>query len=150
MFSIFPKLEPESWLARKCTSPFPELSFSIHTTYTLFPEDDTFGVSDAAAVLVIQHSDLVLKVLPPSALAPNIISLLPGVLSLQTTYTLFPEADIAGSTEAPELVLRFFVLSNSVTASNWVAAVYTIGDDTMPKKNTIITANNAPCFFQRR
>jgi hypothetical protein len=118
MFSISPKLEPKSWLARQCTSPFPELSFSIHTTYTSFPEDDIFGVSDAAAVLVRRPSDPVLKVLPPSVLALNIISLLPGVLSLHTTYALFPEADIAGSTEAPEFVLRFFILSNSVTASN--------------------------------
>ena len=89
-------------------SLLPKLSFSIQATYTWFPAETTFGISDASAVLLRRPFDLLVNVSPPSVLALNIISQLPGVLSLHTTYTLLPEADIAGSTEAPELGFSYY------------------------------------------
>jgi hypothetical protein len=103
-------------------SVFAEPPLSTQTTYTLLPFEATLGVIDAESVLLRRPFDFAVNVSPLSVLALNIISAFPGVLSLHATYTLSPDAAIAGSTEEPEFELRLSVSLNEITPSaTWSA-----------------------------
>ena len=96
---------------------FAEPPLSTQTTYTLSLFEATLGVIDAESVLLRRPFDFAVNVSPPSVLALNIISAFPGVLSLHATYTLSPDAAIAGSTEKPKFELRLSVSLNEITPS---------------------------------
>src|ERR671919_491739 len=65
------------------------------------------GLSENPALLL--RLMVVPKVAPPSIDLLYKISTFPGVSSCHTTYTLFPDAAMAGTNENPALLLRLMV-----------------------------------------
>src|SRR5437870_1896303 len=97
-----PKVEPPSELDEKKISLLPG-SLSCQTTYTLLPIAAICGILESPSVLLTLIG--VPQVEPPSELHEKKISLLPGSLSCQTTYTLLPIAAICGKLDDPSVLL---------------------------------------------
>ena len=78
---------------------------SCHTTYTLLPSDEICGLSEDPVVSLIFSGSL--NVSPPLVLLAKKISLLSGVSSNHTTYTLLPSDEICGANESSAFSLIF-------------------------------------------
>lgn len=86
------------------------LSTSVHTIYTLLPEVVISGLNEfVAPKLLLRFFITFGNVLPPSTDLLYKISILPDGMSSHTTCTILPDTAIAGKTEFPELLLRFFI-----------------------------------------
>jgi hypothetical protein len=99
---VLPNVAPPLVLLLNSTSSFPGVS-SIHTTYTLLPDTAIAGLDKNA--LVWLKLIVLPNVAPPSVLLLYNISKFPDDLSAHTTYTLFPDTAIAGTSENPPLLL---------------------------------------------
>src|SRR6185503_19645232 len=98
------KVWPLFVLNAKKISELPRV-LSSHTTYTLFPSEEICGSSAEGPVVSLRLSG-VLNVWPLFVLNAKKMSEFGNVISLHTTYTLFPSDEICGSTEGPVVSLR--------------------------------------------
>jgi len=99
----------ENWI-----SLFPKM-LSLQERYTLEPETEIEG--EVESVTVLLRFTGALNEPPELVDFENIISLFPVVLSLQTTYTLVPDAKMKGDAELPTLLLRFIGKPNEAPES---------------------------------